>query len=170
MESFFHSKYKKVEPIVMSPIPHAPYIGPCYEDTSIMMKMRRTQYLDHMNHWLNSTAFLRDGEWASYEDLGEEQDGECESEHYDGVVGNASTYNDEWDEQNEWDRGYEGDEDESEDEYVPAVRVKDVCYSMYKDLRKAIDKAGFELYDENQFKEDFLYFVYRLSKIDCERL
>ena len=160
MESFFHSKYKKVEPIVMSPIPHVPYIGPCYQDTSIMMKMRRTRYLDHINHWLNSTAFLRDGEWEKEEDLGEYDTESRDQTHCNGVVENAAIYK-------EW--GDEDDDDE-DDEYVPAVRVKDVCFSMYKSLRKAIDKSGFELYDENQFKEDFLYFVYRLSKIDCEQL
>lgn len=41
--------------------------------------------------------------------------------------------------------------------------VKDVCKKMYDDVLNVIQDAGFEINDINQFKEDFIHYMYILS-------
>ena len=40
---------------------------------------------------------------------------------------------------------------------------RDVCITIYKDLLQAIYSSGYEIDDINQFKEDFIYYMYILS-------
>jgi hypothetical protein len=41
--------------------------------------------------------------------------------------------------------------------------VKDVCKTIYDDILNVIQEAGFEINDINQFKEDFIHYMYILS-------
>lgn len=43
------------------------------------------------------------------------------------------------------------------------IANRDVCIKIYRDLIDAIYSSGYELDDINQFKEDFIYYMYILS-------
>lgn len=55
---------------------------------------------------------------------------------------------------------YENDNDICNNE-----KIKDFCKSFFNKLLVNIQRKGFEIDDENQFKEDFIHYIYRLSKI-----
>lgn len=59
---------------------------------------------------------------------------------------------------------YEDDVDcEDEDDEDNEVLVKSVCCKIYNELMTTIKDNGFLIYDENQFKEDFIHYMYSLS-------
>lgn len=44
-------------------------------------------------------------------------------------------------------------------------KIKDFCKSFFNNLLNNIQRKGFEIDDENQFKEDLIHYIYRLSKV-----
>lgn len=45
------------------------------------------------------------------------------------------------------------------------VMVKDVCQTFFQELLDIIKEGNFQINDENQFKEDFIHYVYTLSRV-----
>lgn len=55
--------------------------------------------------------------------------------------------------------------DLTNDKSLDNAKIKDFCKSFFNKLLNNIQRKGFEIDDENQFKEDFIHYIYRLSKV-----
>jgi hypothetical protein len=50
-------------------------------------------------------------------------------------------------------------------ENIP-ITNRDICYKIYNDVLETVLDSGYNIIDKNQLKEDIIYFIYRLSKLD----
>lgn len=134
------------------PNKHAQYIlKPCND---IFTYARRNRYEENIDMWLNK-PFLSDYQRYNDDsvwnhDYGEEDDYE-EDDYQDG----------------------EYDENINNDDYEEAFNESDreqpinndVIEKLYDEVISVVYGNGYELDDTNLFKEDLIYFIYRLSKI-----
>lgn len=104
-----------------SNIQHLPYIIIPYTDSTIHHKHRRTNYIQHVNGWLNSFVI---------------PSSTCMYSQYTFIEKNNS------------------------------VKISTILETMFEDILHILIKNGYKILDINQFKEDFIHYVYSLSDID----
>jgi len=73
-------------------------------------------------------------------------------------------YEEEYEE--EYDEEYEEGYEEEYEEESNLLLKKDVCQQFHDKLISLLDKKGYTITNSNQFKEDIIYYLYRLSRIE----
>jgi hypothetical protein len=160
---------------IKSDKPHHDYVEPIYMDDPICMKHTRNVYKTSVNNWLDDPLIHSYGivyrengfEFEVEEDEDEVEDNDEEVEEDKDAKDNDIT--------NDIDDMYEEEDDITNDMYDDFpddsyIKVSEVCLTMYKEILNEIIKSGFEIEDINQFKEDFIHYMYKLSNINTRQL
>ncbi len=157
---------------------HTNYIEIPYDDVSIFTKLQRRKYINIINNWLNEPVTNVNG-FMYYCD----NDNELQDDFYNDTTQIVKDYNtyQHLDENYDWDNNYEYDNDEYDNDeynekryydeenynnYEEYVKNADICEKLHDTIINEIDNANYTIYDLNQFKEDFIHYMYRLSDID----
>jgi hypothetical protein len=162
MKSYFHTARKPISFINICDIkPHRAYVSPVDDDAHFISKMNRSAYSSEVNEWLNY-PFINSEYWWKLDR--EEWEREREEHYLYGEENEDLKYTDDWSNDLVPDNYHdcEPDDDCEPDEELP--KVKDICKTMYDELLYAINNAGFQINDLNQFKEDFIHYMYTLSE------
>lgn len=143
---------------------HLNYIEPVYKEDNIWSKNQRKKYVNTVNKWLNYD--LIDRNFCNEYD-----------EYRDNDYGDNNNYNEFWNEKENNTLSDDNDNYEIvslQDKYADIdthndieqkceIKVKHVCKTIFNEILEAIKDSGFEINDLNQFKEDFIHYMYILS-------
>ena len=166
-KSYFHTARQPISFINICDIkPHRDYVSPTDDNAHFINKMKRSEYVSEVNEWLNYPFINSEYWWGVDRD---EWEREREEDYLYGEENEALKYTDTWSNDLVPDNNYTIDndrhrnyDDSEEDEEVP--QIKDICMTMYEELLYAINNSGFQINDLNQFKEDFIHYMYTLSE------
>lgn len=117
-------------------IKHKPYYEEPYSDDPIYYKAQRRNYIENVNEWLDE-PLDRQTEYDKRYNL-VTKDEYCKNIIYE--TNQKTIIND-------------------------AVKHKRIIKQMFDRMNTIIQQSGFEINDNKQFKEDFIHFMYTLSKL-----
>jgi hypothetical protein len=147
---------------------HIDYIQIPYDDASIFTKIQRRKYINTINNWLKEPVTNVNG-FMYYVDSDNEN-----NENYDDFYNNTSLtqvvkeYNtyEHLDINYDWNDEYDEQYYNEDNDYEDCVKNADICEKLHDTIINELDNANYTIYDLNQFKEDFIHYMYRLSDID----
>lgn len=161
-KSYFLAPYGRLSFInICDRKPHLAYAPPAYKEDSLMARIRRSGYCSEVNEWLNY-PFINSEYWSRIEREERELERQ-ENDLYYNEVNEHLQYEPEndWDDMVQDDNRHKNYDDSEEEE---ELKVKNICLTMYNDIVRAVNQSGFQINDLNQFKEDFIHYMYTLSE------
>jgi hypothetical protein len=170
--SYFKTKNVEFNDMLTDDVYHE-YIHPTYIDDKIHYKYKRYKYVNHIDNWFNTPVYNQFGciNNDSYESESIEDDNNDGID--DGInhflVNLHNTYYNNIDTdientaivKNGFNKCYKNKICEKQN----TLYNRDVCSKIYNDILEIILDSGYNMIDINQFKEDIIYFIYRLSKL-----
>ena len=153
---------------------HIEYTQPYYKDDSFMLKTLRNNYVQHIDNWFNMPIYNHKG-YLHKTDF-KQSDNFYNNDYCDNYDYDYDYDNDINTTQKELDELYYYDDtnyskllnknnnnnDYFDDNYI---YNRDICKTIFYDLEHIITSNGYIISDINQFKEDLIYFIYRLYKL-----
>lgn len=151
MDSYFNTTNTPFSFInVNTGIPYKEYCAPAYIDDTIWAKTERTNYVNIVNKWLSykyvDNHILTQNDRHTYGD-----------ENYDDAD-SFTAFNHE-----EYNEDYNDEDYDVEKNKCKTDNIEIVCKNIFDELCECITRNGFEIYNYNQFKEDFIHYMYTLS-------
>lgn len=127
----------------------------------ISLRARRAAYEDAIERWFDTPISSFNNDDYYEDDYYDDEDDYYEDDDYENELNTELVFNaNEYEDTDE----IEYDAEESYDEDEP-VRNRFVVESIMHDVIGALDEGGFSINNFNLFKEDLVYFIYRLSNI-----
>ena len=178
INSYYNTFHKTDFDMIDTDDEHIEYTEPYYKDDSFMLKTLRNNYVQHIENWFNTPIYNHKGYLHKYNI---NQTDNFYNNHYNNNYDYDYNYDYEYDNdtnftQKELDDLYYYDDtnyskllnknndnkDFFDDNYI---YNRDICKTIFYDLENIITSNGYIITDINQFKEDLIYFIYRLSKL-----
>lgn len=159
MQSYFNSIDKPISFVnVNTSIPYKEYCEEPYYDDSIYYKAKRSSYINTVNEWL-SYRYVDSYILMSQNDT-------CDEDIDDETLDKNSDYDDDdncsfFAFNNDDDNKEELDSDEFDD--TESITNQYVCKKIFDEIYECITTNGYEIDNYNQFKEDFIHYMYILS-------
>jgi hypothetical protein len=151
------------------------YEKPVYSDDELMYKTQRNKYSLVLNEWFNKPLYNHNGYIYNdnnnidnfYNSYVEDNSINYEYYSYDNDIDYKQS---ELDEMYNYDttdyrllyNKYFKDNSKDNNKYITN---RDICSSFFYELEQVINSKGYIINDINQFKEDIIYFIYRLSSL-----
>lgn len=147
---FINNKINNIENIINSNM-YVEYQQPLYEGSNnFMQKHRRRKFLYEIEKWFNEPLYYH----KSYNDLYKYTINNESIDNSEDINNELITYDKSFDKMN-LTNVLTIDENE--------LTIRDQCKAIYEQLYDVITSNGYFINDINQFKEDIIYFIYRLS-------
>jgi len=127
------------------------YIPPYNKNTSPILKSSRRHYVNSINEWLNEPLYFMDSDECIYIDN--------YHTNIDEVVEEQSFF----DINSIEDDKYYYEESDEHSSILDYITVENVCNGIYQDIIELMTKNDYNIYESEQFKEDLIHYIYRLS-------